>query len=164
MRTALDAPPSILDEQETNFVSLIRKHGWMHTSVSADEEGPGFSYTTGLWLRFNFPELILFSLNKVAHDTLWHVYRELENGQRFPIGEPIDSIFENVQAVLLPVPESQFASYLGWSRWFYGGNGFQCVQLVWPDRHGLFPWQIGCVPEVVADQTDLTNWITLRRH
>jgi hypothetical protein len=133
--------------------------------VFADETTPGFSYTTGFWLRRNFPELIVFSLRgKTANDTFWHIYRELENGQTFPIGEPIDTIFENLKAALLPVPEGQFPSYLGWSRWFYGGDRFQCVQLVWPDRNGAFPWDIGCAPEVIADQPDLSDWARLRRH
>ncbi|HEY1605029.1 MAG TPA: DUF4262 domain-containing protein [Allosphingosinicella sp.] len=30
---------------------------------------------------------------------------------------------------------------LGWSRWFYGGDVFPYLRLVWPDRVGLFPWE-----------------------
>jgi hypothetical protein len=88
MRTALDADPAQLDKHEQHFVEQIRKHGWVGTHVASDDEGPGFSYTTGFWLKFKFPELILFSLGgKVAHDTFWHMYRELDAGRHFPTGE-----------------------------------------------------------------------------
>jgi Domain of unknown function (DUF4262) len=167
MFTALDADASTLDEHETNFVTKIRKHGWLQTSVFEDEVGPGFCYTTGFWIKFNFPELITFSLKgAIAHDTFWNMYRDLESGQSFPIGEPIDSIFQNLPAVLLTVSESRFEDYLGWSRWFYGGNKFRCLQLVWADPNGKFPWQTGFSSEMINDQPDLTeaNWSGLRQH
>jgi hypothetical protein len=147
MFTALDAPPERLDKHEQNFVGNIRAHGWFGTHVMPDSEGPGFTYTTGFWLKFRFPEVILFSTpRQTAHDTLWTVYRELEAGRRPPIGEPTEAIFRNVAAVFLPVSLQQCPNYLGWSRWFYGNDKFECVELVYPDRDGHFPW--------TADATD----------
>src|SRR5262245_4107485 len=167
MRTALDDDPSELDEYDQKFVSQIREHGWFRTSVFEDEEGPGFSYTTGFWLNCSFPEIIAFSLKtETAHDTFWHMYRALKRGELFAIGEPIENIFENLKAALLPVSEHQFKEHLGWSRWFYRGDAFRCVQLVWPDRNGIFPWQTGYSAEFTKAQPDLTegNWSGLRQH
>jgi hypothetical protein len=111
MRTALDASPSALDEHERNFVANIREHGWSGTYVPADEVGPGFGYTTGLWLNFKFPELIMFLMKgEIAHATYWHIYRELKAGNTFTIREPIGSIFENLNAVLLEVPRTNLRS------------------------------------------------------
>jgi hypothetical protein len=102
MHTALDADPVRLDKHEQHFVEQIRKHGWFGTYVAPDDEGPGFSYTTGFWLKFKFPELILFSLRRnVAHDTFWHMYHEFEAGRGFPVGEPTEDIFQNSAAALL---------------------------------------------------------------
>jgi len=167
MRTALDADVSKLDEHEQKFVSEIRKHGWFGTAVFGDEEGPGFSYTTGFWLKFSFPEIITFSLKReIAHDTFWHMYHTLEAGETLAIGEPIESIFENCKAALLPVSKRQFKDHLGWSRWFYGGDAFRCVQLVWADPNGSLPWQTGYSPEFIEVQPDLTegSWSGLRQH
>jgi len=167
MRTALDADVSKLDEHEQKFVSEIRKHGWFGTAVFGDEEGPGFSYTTGFWLKFSFPEIITFSLKReIAHDTFWHMYHTLEAGETLAIGEPIESIFENCKAGLLPVSKRQFKDHLGWSRWFYGGDAFRCVQLVWADPNGFLPWQTGYSPEFIEAQPDLTegSWSGLRQH
>jgi Domain of unknown function (DUF4262) len=115
MLTALDADPSRLDQHERAFVQKIREHGWLGTHVAADDEGPGFSYTTGFWLKFGFPELILFSMPREnAQDTFWHIYRELEAGRRLLVGEPTDAIFENGAAVLLPVSLEHYPTHLGW--------------------------------------------------
>jgi hypothetical protein len=119
MFTALDADPARLDKHEQNFVANIRAHGWFATHVLSDGERPGFSYTTGFWLKFAAPEVILFSMRReIAHDTLWQVYHELEAGRRFPAGEPTDAIFQNSSAVFLPVSPRQYRAHLGWSRWF----------------------------------------------
>jgi hypothetical protein len=167
MTTALDVDPSTLDEHEQNFVSQIREHGWFGTHVFGDQEGPGFGYTTGFWLNRNFPEVVVFSLKReVVHDTFWHMYRTLGGGEIFPIGKPIESIFEGTEAVLFPVSERQFKDHLGWSRWFYRGDAFRCVQLVWADRNGFFPWQKGYSAELIQAQPDLTEgaWSGLREH
>jgi hypothetical protein len=166
MPTALDADPSTLDEHERRFVANIRERGWSGTYVPADEVGPGFGYTTGLWQSFKFPELITFSMKSdIAHATYWHMYRELKAGHTFKVREPLDSIFENLNAVLVEVPDSQFEEYLGWSRWFYRGNHFRCLQLVWPDRGGKFPWDFDMSKDFRDDQPDLTDgdWSGLRR-
>lgn len=169
MRTALDADPAQLDRHEKNFVNKVRKHGWFHTSVAPreGEDGPSFGYTTGFWLKFRFPELIVFSLRRqVAHDTFWHVYRELDAGKQFAIGEPRDDIFQNAAVVLLPVSPEEYQSHLGWSRWFYGGDEFQCLQLVFPDTNGYFPWSDRGSDSFRTSQPDLTtgNWFGHRCH
>ena len=165
MFTALDAPPERLDKHEQNFVGNIRAHGWFGTHVMPDSEGPGFAYTTGFWLKFRLPEVILFSMRReTAHDTLWTVYRELEAGRRPPIGEPTETIAQNAAVVFLPVSLQQYPNYLGWSRWFYGNDKFECVELVYPDRDGHFPWSAEASDDARAAQPDLTegNWLGLR--
>jgi hypothetical protein len=165
MHTALNADPAKLDKHEQNFVDNIREHGWFGTHVASDNEGPGFGYTTGFWLKFKFPELIVFSLGRqVVHDTFWHMYRELEAGRRFAIGEPDNSIFQNFAALLLPVSRSHYRDHLGWSRWFHGSDEFQCLQLVFPDSSGRYPWSEGASDSFRATQPDLTagNWSGLR--
>jgi hypothetical protein len=98
MPTALDATPELLDQHEQNFVAKIREHGWFDTQVGGEGDRPGFSYTTGFWLKFKVPELIVFTLRpKVAHDTFWYIYRELEAGKRFAVGERTEEIFVNLK-------------------------------------------------------------------
>jgi hypothetical protein len=162
MKTALDTPASQLDEQERNFVENIREHGWYRMSVFADDQGPAFSYTTGFYLKFGFPELIVFSFrSELAHEVLWDVYRDLEAGRRYPVGSRVSDLFGNSNAYLLPVSQKHYATHLGWSRWFYRGDDFPCLQLLWPDRLGLFPWQTGASEDFKFSQPDLTSdgWV-----
>jgi len=157
MRTALDLPADKLDALEQAFVAQIREHGWHSTSVLEDDEGPGFTYTTGFWVSLGVPEVMVFTLSaEVAHDTLWDVYREAKGGRRFPIGVRVPDIFANVDSFLIPVGKQHYAEYLGWSRWFYGGDEFSCVQLLWPDKQGRFPWQAGVEQSYTRLQPDVS--------
>ena len=156
MLTALDAPIDALDQGERSFVANVREHGWVRTGVSADAEGPGFSFTTGFWVNAGHPELIIFS-TKFAHDVLWDLFRSAKAGDSLPIGTATDKVFANIPAYIFPVAKRHYADYLGWSRWFYGGDEFPCLQIVWPDREGTFPWEDGFDPKFNGDQPDLTE-------
>jgi hypothetical protein len=39
------------------------------------------------------------------------------------------------------VPKSHYRNRLGAALWAYEGDGFDAVQLVWPDKQGRWPWQ-----------------------
>ena len=162
MRTALDAPTDRLDGHEQNFVGKIRQHGWFRTSVIGDDAGPGFSYTTGFWLSAQHPEAIIFSMRAdIAHDILWNLYRDAQRGQALPIGRRTEAIFANLPAYVFPVAKRYYADFLGWSRWFYDGDDFPCLQVVWPDPEGRFPWEADFDPTFEGDQPDLTErgWV-----
>ncbi len=151
-------PLDALDEHERRCVSNILEHGWFHTSVFEDEDSPGFSYTTGFWLNTRFPEVILFSLRReTAHTVLWDLFRDLKAGKLPVMGSATSGIFGNANAVLVPVAKARYRDHLGCSRWFYSGDEFPCLQLVWPDRQGIFPWQPNFAQEFQGRQPDLTE-------
>ena len=157
MRTALDSPASTLDADEADFVANIRTHGWFGTSVLADDEGPGFTYTTGFWVGLGFPEIILFSLgSEISHDVLWDVYREVKGGRQIPAGPFVPDVFANGGAYFFPVGKQHYRDHLGWSRWFYDGDDFPCLQLVWGDTKGMFPWQPEFEGRFKSKQPDLS--------
>jgi hypothetical protein len=158
MLTALDAPLDKLDHHEKNFVEQVRHHGWFRTSVLEDGDGPGFSYTTGFWQSAKFPEVIVFSLkSEIAHDVLWDIYRNVAAGASFATGRRISDVLANIEAVLLPVSKEFYRDYLGWSRWFYGGDDWPCLQLVWPDTRGAFPWEAAHEERFASSQPNLTG-------
>ena len=163
--TALDANPEQLDSHERNFVAKVREHGWFATHVAGDKEGPRFAYTTGFGLKLGFPELVVLGLPRnIAHDSFWHIYRQLEAGKRFGIGTREDDIFENLPAVLLPVSVQHYREHLGWSRWFYGNDEFECLQLIVPDADGRFPWEDACESRAIQPDVTAGNWSGLRYH
>lgn len=157
MVTALDAPASALDEHEKDFTAKIRELGWFRTSVSGDEQSQQFSYTTGFWVSCQQPELIIFNLKtEVVHNVYWDLFRDAKAGITLPIGQRTDEVFGNFSAYAFPVAKRFYRDHLGWSRWFYGGDEFPCLQIVWPDRAGAFPWEDEYDKNFQADQPDLT--------
>ncbi|OWT80049.1 MULTISPECIES: DUF4262 domain-containing protein [unclassified Achromobacter] len=158
LATALDAPASALDADEQRFVEQIRDKGWFHTAVFADDEGPGFSYTTGLWVNHGFPEILVFALRQeTAHAVLGGIYDDIAAGKPPPVGAITDTIFKNGPALLLPMAKSHYADYLGWNLWFHGNADFPCLQLFWPDKAGLLPGQPGADESLHALQPVLTE-------
>jgi len=158
MRTALDAPREALDEDERSFVAKIKEHGWFNTTVTADDEGPGFSYTSGLWVNAKSPELIMFGMKReTVHDVFWDLFRDAKAGRALPQGAKTGQIFANLPAYAFPVAKRYYAEYLGWNRWFYAGDDFPCLHLIWPDRAGVFPWEAGFDKTFADDQPDLTE-------
>jgi hypothetical protein len=144
MLTALDSPDAALDADEREFVALIREHGWFCTQVLGDDAGPGFSYTTGFWVGLGQPEVIVFGLDQtLAHDVLWDIYRDLAAGKPLPVEARTGEVFGGCDAWLRPMGRQHYRDYLGWSLWFYQGDEFPCLQLLWPDRAGRFPWEAG---------------------
>ncbi len=155
MRTALDADPERLDRHEQNFVEKIRRYGWFGTHVGAEGEAPGFGYTTGFWLKFEFPELILFSLRRqVAHDTFWHIYRELEAGKSFAIGKPEDNILKTVRPCCFPCPRRNIQPISDGADGFTGEITFIVFNWSFPIRTDTSLGRMG--PPTISGQASRT--------
>ena len=133
MLTALDVDPAKLDQHEQKFVAQILR-AWLvrHSGVRGRGRARLQLYDGLLAQAQLSRDHYIWLKREIAHDTFWHIYRTLEQGERFAIGEPIDSIFESSEAALLPVSKRYYKDHLGWSRWFYRGDDFDCVQLSGP--------------------------------
>jgi len=158
METAFDLPDTDLDDDERDFLDKIREAGWFRTQVDADADGPGFSFTTGFWANVGQPEIIAFSLkSETAHAIFWTLFDRVNAGESLPVGVPVEDVVARLNVMLLPVAKRHYPEYLGWSSWFHRHRDFPCLQLVWPDRAGLFPWQAGFDEAFRHDQPDLSE-------
>ena len=154
----LDEPGDALDEAERDFVDCIREHGWMQTHALDEDDAPGFCFTTGFQASIGHPELICFKIDtKVANGMFWLLYRCARNGKPAPRGVRTSGVLAHDDAYLFPVAKRHYAAYLGWSRWFYRGDDFDCLQIVWPDEAGVFPWEDGFDPRYAGAQVDLSE-------
>jgi hypothetical protein len=156
--TRLNAPLDGLDDAERNFVEGIRQHGWMQTHALDEDDKPGFCFTTGFEVSIGHPEILAFKIdNKIANEIFWVLYHCAENGKPVPRAVRASGILPNDDAYVFPVAKRHYADYLGWSRWFYRGDGFECLQVVWPDEAGVFPWEDGFDVKYAEAQIDLTE-------
>lgn len=166
MHTALDLDPSAFNDYELRVVKAVREHGWFCPSVfSQDGNEPGFSYSVGIWKTLGQPEIIVFGLPaQVSHGVLWDLYRRFEQGFAPEVGEPIDELLEGYPAYLMPAGRKADEHMLS-TNWFYDGEAYPRLQLVWPDMEGVFPWEPNFDPKFANDQPDLSDegWMALSR-
>lgn len=119
----------------------IATHGWHVIKVFEDEEGPGFAFTIGLYQRFRHPELIIFGLPlDTMHVMLNTAGAAVRAGRVYAAGQSSDDILQGYSCTFRPVPRSHYEAYLGSARWYYEGDAFPAMQLIWPDREHRYPW------------------------
>jgi hypothetical protein len=112
--------------------------------VPVDGAGPGFTFSVGLWHNFEQPEVIAFGLPEdVAHRLINAIADEADEGHRFLDGETNDQLLVGYPVQFVAVPANAYADHLGSAQWAYEGAEFPCVQLVWPDKQGRWPWTSG---------------------
>lgn len=140
MRSRIDgmlpAERQVLDDVETHGVHIVH--------VQDEDDSPGFSFTIGLWHSFEQPEVILFGLEQeVAQDLLNAIADEASEDRKYVDGSRHDDVLVGYPVRFLAVPKERYAEYLGTAVWAYEGMDFPCVQLVWPDKQGRWPWDPG---------------------
>ena len=133
-----------LSPPDRKLLDDVDEYGVHIVHVPEDDEGPGFSFTVGLWHNFEQPEVIVFGLPEpVAHELLNALADAADEGQKFLADQRHESLLVGYPVRFVAVPKAQFDEFLGSAVWAYGGDDFGCVQLVWPDKQGRWPWEPG---------------------
>ncbi len=137
-------PTADLTPPERKILADVEEHGLHIVHVPEDDEGPGFSFTIGLWHSFEQPEVIVFGLpSETAHELLNAIADDASDGKRFLADSKHDGLLVDYPVRFLEVPKGAYGEYLGFARWAYLGDEFPCVQFVWPDKQGRWPWDAG---------------------
>lgn len=152
-----------LNEHEQKAIDDIGRYGWHCIQVFSLLDDPiqtTFAYTVGLSHTRGWPELICFGLEtSTLHTLLSNAIAELRHKNTTPtLGVVLDDVVEGYPCRLTLFSESLLHQDLGWASWFARREGhdparISCLQLVWPDRHGRFPNDPDCIPEIRALQT-----------
>jgi hypothetical protein len=123
----------------------IARVGWSVTVVlpTADDPGPLFAYTVGLTAQ-SHPELVIAGLAPaIAQALLNDLARRVHHqATRFNHGQRIADLIAGYDAVIIDGPATE-ALYPGAAYARYGAGRVRLQQVVWPDRHGRFPWNPG---------------------
>lgn len=130
------------EQERAGLQDSIDEVGFQMIDITDDNYLPPYVYTLGLSQQFNHPEIICFGLSsEVIQSFLTIAKDKIEEGEIFEPHKPYTGFLDkNVKVYFLPVDENYLKDYLGYADWFYKGENYSAMQLVWPDKRGNFPW------------------------
>lgn len=149
------------DLYEEDYMEQVRdrvaRFGHMVQYVRANNEigMPGFAYTVGL-SNFFTSELIVIGLDlKTSSHVLNHIAEKLKSGQLvIKDGNLISGLFGVDLRMDVPSPQQIAMHFMSIALDFAceRSNTISAVQIVFPDKDGLFPNDRGCNPEIAGLQ------------
>jgi hypothetical protein len=151
------------DKHERKAIEDIREHG-VHVMHIFDDKGerPDFSYTVGLWHTHGQPEVFISGLKQsIRHTLLNNVNFRMGKGEQFANGQSYIDLIDGYRCYFQQFPTEQYRAYLGWDRWFYGGDNFEAVQMLWPSVDHIYPWEDGA-SEFLKNAQEVLTKIPLR--
>ncbi|MCA8964061.1 MAG: DUF4262 domain-containing protein [Planctomycetes bacterium] len=138
MRTANDG----MTPAEIKVLADIDENGVHIVHVAESARGPGYSYTIGMPYSFDHAEVIVFGLPPdVAEALLDAVADEAADGNKFAADGQHDGLLQGYPVKFFAVAKGWYPEFLETALWAHEGDGFDCVQLVWPDKQGRWPWR-----------------------
>ena len=153
----MTTPPDPTDDVEARVIADVGKYGWQVEMIPEDDEGPGFAYSVGIFHTFGHPEFIVFGLVPDEHHNIINLAGELvRNGMRFIDGDTSSGILQGLDVRFRTVAKNHYREYLGFGGWFYKGDDFPTLQIVWPDSAGCFPGDEGFPEPFLRLQPDLS--------
>jgi hypothetical protein len=139
--------PSPESEYDINLLKEIEQIKWKNVHVSAEGNLPAFAYTIGHFYMSNHPEIIVIGLkSETAHQLLNIAAVKIAGAkERIQPYKKYTDLTEGLSLMFIPVSVEHYGEYLGYGNWFYGSlsNPYPALQMVWPDKKGLFPWDKG---------------------
>ena len=147
-----------LDEHDAKLLETLEKWGWFVTKVGAGDIEPAFAYSMGLYENFHHPEIVVFGLDlDVMHQIINNAGAGVREGQKFEEGKKYDDLLQDYPCVFRRVDPTHYDGLLNYAVWYYEGSHFPALQLIWPDKAGLFPWQTGVNDYVKDNQPSLDH-------
>lgn len=158
------------DDQDRGSFRSILTDGCTILMIHPDEAASGppydYVYTVGFFLNLQQPEFFIKGLlSNSAGRMMNDLFKYVEQGARIKEGDTLRYNFGEGEKKLVAryFPQRRYQDYLGWGCWFYrsllwrqdpvGEHKFPVLQLFWPDRRGLYPWDADCDPKARAIQT-----------
>lgn len=132
----------------------ITEHGFAVIAV-ADPAG-SFLYTVG-FTDMGFPEVIISGLRQdIAHHFLWDIYRTYREGKHYETNTHVVGL-ANLPTVFKTVTDNAAQEFCCQAIYWYEDKLRKptFIQLVMPDRDGLFPWDEGFDAELMKAQRNL---------
>lgn len=152
-----------LGNADLRTIVHIQQYGWSVVLVAADERGPGWAFTIGLWHSHRVPELTMFGLEPYdMQSCLNDLAERAADGQRLRPHQRWPDAVGHRPVVLEPVDPGWHRAFFSMAVGFYRRPGLPLLQVLWPDSEGLYPWQPGSDPRFRDAQPWL--WLSPQEH
>ena len=120
----------------------VNEFGLTVIHVIADEKGPGFSYSIGLYKNYNHPEIIMIGLKReTMHVIINNIAEDIKKGKIYIPFLAYDDILNDYECFFIEVKKDNYIDYVGQAINFYKSDDFPLLQCVYPDKSGVYPWQ-----------------------
>jgi len=139
-------PPDPTDEHDRKLLSDVKTVGWHVLKILGDETFPEYCFSVGLYYTFGHPEILVMGLPlSTGHQFINLAAGHIASGRAFQPRERTDELAEGFACSFIPVLVDHYEQYLGYAIWFYRKlkQPFPALQLVWPDKQGRLPWDVG---------------------
>ncbi len=128
---------------------MIETNGWALEPVTprpdTDPPTPAYAYTIGVPALVGFPEIAVFGLTPVASNGLITlVIDALQGGTEIPLGIELVGLLDNdLRCMFAQVDTDAAAGTFATLDAWYRGEPYGVVQLLYPDRNGFMPYEVG---------------------
>jgi hypothetical protein len=150
----------VSDERQSWLRDTIAQNGWAVVALDAER---AHAFTVGLWHSYGLPELAMFGLAP-ADMQIWLNSAVEVVRQRGGIldGEPFDGVLGGFPVLLQEIHPSWHESLFDAMGVYYGVFEVPVRQVVWPDRHGRWPWESVATEACRLGQP--SSWLPVSEH
>lgn len=131
-----------------SVLAAVREHGW--TTVAVEDEPPLVLHGRPPHLA-DHPELVIVGIpGEFVAPIIERLVARIKDGERIVgDGRVVPGIGRGHGGRAFRV-EEQFFDRLG--EWYPSGKPYEAIQVVWPDKHGHYPWSLRASRSFRADQ------------
>ncbi len=128
---------------------MIETNGWALEPVAAQPETdpplPSYAYSIGMPAAVSFPDVAVFGLTPVAANGLVTLVADAcRGGTEIPLGIELVGLLDNdLRCVFAPIDLGEWGSMFTTANAWYRGESQPMVQLMYPDRNGFMPYEVG---------------------
>lgn len=140
-------PPAPESDYDAQILEKINEVGWYNMHIAEENGSPVFAFSLGHFHKQNHPEIIIIGLPaETAHQLLnIAVVKIVGAKEKVEPYKKYKDFTEGLSVAFVPVDLEYYGEYLGYANWYYGSmpKPYPAMQMVWPDREGIYPWESG---------------------